>query len=166
MMSIEWALIEDNIRESKLQQQLYSLGYVVCDGLWPASTAAAFRDEVLSLYGKKLMKPNQVQFNTSSVSLCSNATRNNDFLTADFQGAITLTKPSVYEADLHDGSIKPETPMLSQLLDQGERLHQVINQLEPRLELELESSCKHRTVKLQYNQGWSLSMAGCSNGYC
>ena len=86
------------------------------------------------------MKPNKVQFLTS-------------------QGPVEVTKPNVYEADLHDDAVRGRLPRLAQLFESHEvELVRLMNDTWPELNLTCHKDdpaahAKTFTLKLQANDG-------------
>ncbi|EGD75092.1 EGL-Nine protein [Salpingoeca rosetta] len=71
-------------------------GFAVVDDAWPAAQVAQLRNEIEALHAADCMEPNQVQFATGS-------------------GPIRLTKPGIFEADMHHDQRRQACPGFDQL---------------------------------------------------
>eukprot|EP00049_Salpingoeca_infusionum_P020310 m.363788 g.363788 ORF g.363788 m.363788 type:complete len:316 (-) comp24221_c0_seq1:247-1194(-) len=125
-----WQGLLGGLTEDKLRD-LETLGYTTVEGAWGEEKVTQFRDEMDLLQDKGYFSPNQVQFTTS-------------------QGSMVLTKPGIYECDLHSEEPRAHVPALSELFDS-------MDTLQSHLQLfELSRGGKSTfTFKLQINDGTS-----------
>ena len=124
-----WFTLTDD-HASRLSRE----GYVVVDDALSEERTRALRSEIEGLRAGGLMKPNMVQFKTS-------------------RGPIQFTKPSIFEADLHDRTVGSSAPAFASLLDEG--AVGMVRALNGALadKLKLGEGRSDRTVKLQCNEG-------------
>ncbi|EDQ84846.1 uncharacterized protein MONBRDRAFT_29809 [Monosiga brevicollis MX1] len=108
-------------------------GYVIIDDFWPAEYAQAMRDAILALHKVDGLAPNRVSLATSA-------------------GPLVLTKPHVFEADMHDKTAQALCPLFADFLDNADAFQTALAQRLPALKL-VPAGRQSRTVKLQFNEG-------------
>lgn len=128
--------IEQSLRSNAhAVPQFQRLGFVVLDNVLDEVTAHQLRNSILGAFAAGLLEPNRIQFATSD-------------------GPVQLTKPDVYEADLHRHGVLPAVPLLAPIFaSEGERLIDTFNSAIPELSLLRDPVRSHVTVKLQVNEG-------------
>lgn len=114
-------------------------GYVVIDNGVPDTVARQYLDEIRKSKKNGLMQPNKVQFLTG-------------------QGPIEVTKPHVFEADMHQQHVRRALPAFEELFDAGvTRVVDAMNETWPALQLTRgetpQEQAKTFTIKAQVNEG-------------
>lgn len=116
------------------REALLKKGFVVLDNIFGPNISENFHKELEWLFRSGHMQPNQVQFQTTT-------------------GPVNLVKPNIYESDMHDGLLSTLSGIgaFKKLFHNADELVKLFNSSLP--SLGLKEGLKHRTVKLQYNQG-------------
>lgn len=124
-------LLTDDVRK-----QLQTEGYAVLDGGAPTDVAEAFLNEIAHAEQQGLLKPNKVQF-----------------LLKD--GATEVTKPNVFEGDMHDAALREKLPTFADLFAHVGAFIEMFNETCPWLQLNNPSDTPQReiTIKAQVNRG-------------
>ena len=120
--------------DGTVADQIREHGYAIVDNFLGHEWAAALRSELVMLETTKQLKPNQVQFSTS-------------------QGPVRFTKPRIFEADMHDASLRRQCPEFEQLF-RSDALRDALDAALP--ELKLARGPANKVVKLQHNAGGGL----------
>lgn len=122
------------------QQHYIDAGYAVLDGLVAEADAKGFLENIKRCYNAGDMKPNKVQFLTAQNSSSA--------------GPLEVTKPNIFEADMHDDAVRKKLPQFDDLFEKGVTpLTECLNDLFPTLKLSVEGGSKNIAVKLQVNKG-------------
>jgi hypothetical protein len=119
--------------------QFTTEGYAVVDGGFPESLADAYLAQITKAKQEGMMDPNKVQFLTGS-------------------GPIEVTKPHVYEADMHQRPVRSKLPAFDALFNGGvDAIAGVMNKKVPGLDLIHREPEGQRgnafTIKAQVNEG-------------
>ena len=114
-------------------EHLQTHGFAVVDEFLGLGWASAILTEMQWLQSRGLMLPNQIRV-------------------LDPEGCpFNVTKPNIYEVDLHLEEIRQKVPEINELFWETHTLAKHLNSLLPRLQL-IETPAKH-TLKLQCNTG-------------
>eukprot|EP01147_Barroeca_monosierra_P010989 gene10989-3061_t len=134
---------------SKLDHELLDTvvqtGYAVVDDAWDKRAVATLREEIELLHGNGKMDPNQVQFTTSS-------------------GPIRLTKPGIFEADMHDRNRRQLCPAFNSLFHS---VYEVQKQVKEKFNVAIEQSQQNLALHENrvHNDGTSDQSTG-KSGSC
>lgn len=118
----------DTLLTAEHGKMLLERGFFVVDGIFGTPESNLLRNEIVELAQGGRMKENRVRFGSDKI----------------------LTKPNIFEADLHDSALRARTKAFSTLFSDNwivRRLRRILPGLG------IQEGVEHVTIKLQWNRG-------------